>query len=93
MPVASWVLGGIGVAATASFVGFALAGKSAQSNELEACKPNCSSRAIDAVFREYLVADISLGVAVVSLAVATVLAVRGVRPRTTSAVLGSWSFR
>jgi hypothetical protein len=56
-------------AALGSFTYFALSGRSVQ-NDLELCKPNCENRAdIDRMRSRYLIADISLGVALVSLGV------------------------
>jgi hypothetical protein len=61
---------GIGVVGLAGFVTFASLGKSEQ-RELEAtCAPDCVRGDVDAVRTKYLVADVSLGVAVVSLGVA-----------------------
>jgi hypothetical protein len=65
-PAAAYVLGGVGVLAIGSFVGFALAGKSAES-ELDGCKPYCTQSQADKMRLRYLIADISLGVGVVAL--------------------------
>jgi len=73
LPVGFWVASGVGAAALVSFGAFALAGHAKQST-LEGCSPNCSSNNqadYDAMRREYLIADISLGVAVASAGVAT----------------------
>lgn len=67
-PVAAYVLGGIGVLALGSFAGFALAGKSAES-DLDGCKPYCSQSQADKMRLRYLIADVSLGVGVVALGV------------------------
>jgi hypothetical protein len=68
VPVAGWVLGGLGVVGVATFV--ALRSK-AQSDlhELERdCSPYCSDRQRDAGKRKTLAADISLGVGIAALA-------------------------
>ncbi|HYQ28102.1 MAG TPA: hypothetical protein VER04_12820 [Polyangiaceae bacterium] len=73
LPTGFWVASGVGAAALASFGTFALLGHGKQSTLAE-CSPNCSdsSRAdYDAMHRDYLIADISLGVAVASAGVAT----------------------
>jgi hypothetical protein len=67
--VPSYVLGGVGAAAAASFAYFAISGHSGF-NQLEQCKPNCSRSDVRDVRTKYLVADVSLGVSVVALAAA-----------------------
>jgi len=73
LPPGFWVASGVGAAALLSFGAFALAGHGKQST-LDHCAPNCSSinhADYDAMKRDYLIADISLGVAVASAGVAT----------------------
>ncbi|MEZ4221924.1 MAG: hypothetical protein R3B13_13410 [Polyangiaceae bacterium] len=66
-----WVFAGFGVVALGSFTYFALSGKSDQ-NDLESrCAPNCKQSEADSLNQKYLIADISLGVAVLSLGAAT----------------------
>jgi hypothetical protein len=65
-PTAAYVLGGVGVAALGSFVAFAIAGKSAES-DMDGCKPYCVQSQADKMRLRYLLADISLGVSVVAL--------------------------
>lgn len=65
-PTMAYVLGGVGVAALGGFAAFAIAGKSAQS-AMDGCKPNCTQGKVDKMRRRYLLADISLGVGVLSL--------------------------
>lgn len=61
LPVASYVLGGVGVLAMGSFVAFRLLG-SAQYDQLERdCKPDCSTSQSDAVRQKYLISNVSLG--------------------------------
>lgn len=93
IPVSAWVLGGVGVAALGSFAYFGLTGRSKESSLSSSCAPRCSDDDIAGVRRSYLVADVSLGVSVVSLAVATVIAVTSqstvaVRPMTGGAFVG-----
>jgi hypothetical protein len=68
-PVASYVLGGIAVLGVASFTAFGLSGKSD-----EKCVPTCTRNEISDFRRSYLIADISLGVALVSAGAALWLA-------------------
>ncbi|WP_394837778.1 hypothetical protein LVJ94_12775 [Pendulispora rubella] len=72
-PVAAYVVGGVGVAALASFAFFGLKGISDYNHLKDTCDPNCSTSDTDAVKTKFLVADISLGVGVVALGVATYL--------------------
>src|SRR5262249_47654591 len=58
IPTESYVLGGAAAVATFSCAVFAIAGKSN-----EACAPNCSSSQVSALRRDYLIADMSLLVA------------------------------
>lgn len=73
LPAGFWVASGVGAAALVSFGAFALAGHGKQST-LDGCSPNCSPNSqanYDAMRRDYLIADLSLGVAVASAGVAT----------------------
>jgi hypothetical protein len=79
VPTATWVLGGVSVLGLVSFAGFGLAGKSAES-----CVPNCTHSQVDDFRRDYLVADLSLGVAVVAGGLATYFLLTN-HPTTTTA--------
>jgi hypothetical protein len=57
-------LSGVAVVGLGSFGYFAIKGKGQQSDLEDTCKPNCSDSKIDDMYRSYLFADISLGVAV-----------------------------
>jgi hypothetical protein len=54
----TWVLGGVAIAGVASFIAFGLSGKADES-----CAPNCSRGQVDSLRREYLLADVSLVIA------------------------------
>ena len=64
------VVGGIGVLALGSFVIFGLGGKSAV-DDLQSCKPHCAETDVDKARTKLIIADISLGVGIVALGVAT----------------------
>jgi hypothetical protein len=61
-----FVLGGVGLAALGSFAFFAIDGQNKE-HDLRACAPRCASDRVSSMRSRYLLADISLGVAVVSL--------------------------
>lgn len=73
--VLPYVVGGVGLLALGSFVGFALDGKAAE-RDLEACKPNCTQAGVDHMRRSYLIADVSLAVAAVAVGVDTYLVLK-----------------
>jgi hypothetical protein len=73
-PIAAWVLGGVGVAAMATFAGFAIAGRM-QEDELAACAPACSGAEADVMYDRYLAADIALGIGVATLVASGVFAI------------------
>ncbi|MGC4067158.1 MAG: hypothetical protein QM784_21465 [Polyangiaceae bacterium] len=69
-PIVTYALAGVGGLGIASFVGFGLAGKSLE-HDLDKCAPNCTSHGTaDRMHTRYLIADISLGVGVLSLGAA-----------------------
>jgi hypothetical protein len=62
IPVASYLLGGAGLIGFGSFAFFGLRGSSRQTTLEEQCGPTCPRERGDPIRRDYLVADISLGV-------------------------------
>ncbi|MBX3221177.1 MAG: hypothetical protein KF795_11705 [Labilithrix sp.] len=72
-PTSVWVLGGVGVAATATFGALALHGMSRRSALEKECFGSCRQEQVDSIKTQLLVADVALGVGVVSLGVAAVL--------------------
>lgn len=65
IPTLTYVLGGLGIAATASFAYFAARGLSDRSSRCS--EAQCSDSDYDTIKREYLVADVSLGVAALAI--------------------------
>jgi len=63
----AYILGGVGVAGLASFGIFAASGYSKKTGTLDNCKPYCATSDVKAVRTDYLIADISLAVSLVSL--------------------------
>ena len=82
VPPAVWVLGGVSLVGLGGFTVFALRGK-----DTEGCAPGCTRDQVDSLRRDYLIGDISLGVAAVSLGVAAVLFLT--RPTVPPARLGA----
>ena len=78
VPVAAWVLGGVGVVGIGMFATFGIIGLN-QKSDAEApaseggCKPTCRDDEVSSIRTKLIVADISLGVGVVALGVATYL--------------------
>jgi hypothetical protein len=76
--VPAFVVGGIGVVGLGGFAIFGLSGNSAV-DDLKKCKPNCAQSDVDKARTKLIIADISLGVGVVALGIATYMLVT--RPR------------
>lgn len=68
--VPAFVVGGIGIVALGSFAIFGLGGKG-DVDDLQKCKPNCAEGDVDSARTKLIIADISLGVGIVALGVAT----------------------
>ncbi len=68
------MFGGIGAAAVGSFAIFAVQGRAAESALATSCAPFCTHADSTPIERDYLLADASLGVAIVSLGAALVIA-------------------
>jgi hypothetical protein len=69
----AWIVLGVAGAGAVTFGGFALGGRSLESDRASGCAPSCSDDAVSPVRRAYFVADVALGVALVSGAVAAIL--------------------
>jgi hypothetical protein len=74
IPAASWIAGGVGVAAGGVWAFFALTGKARESSLADSCAPGCSQSDIEGVSTRYLIADVAMAVTLVSLASAVVFA-------------------
>jgi hypothetical protein len=79
----AYVLGGLSLAAVGAFTYFAISGKSLENSLAGSCSPGCTDAQVAPVRRDYLAADLSLGVAAVSMGAALWLFFH---PSTTSAV-------
>jgi hypothetical protein len=75
VPLGSWIAYGVGVAALGAWGTFALLGRN-EDQSLDKCSPNCPStlqKDYDAMKRDYMIADISLGVAGAAAVAGTVI--------------------
>ena len=74
LPVLPIVFVGVGVVAMTSFAYFGLTGRGDVSNLRDTCAPHCAQTDVDAAKSKLLIADVSLGISIVSLAAAAVWA-------------------
>lgn len=72
IPTATYVLGGVGVAALGAFAIFQIVGRNEYS-DLESCKPNCRTADVDSARQKFVFSAVSLGISVVTLAAAAYL--------------------
>jgi hypothetical protein len=86
-PAAAWVLGGVGIVALGSFGYFALRGNAKENDLEEKCAPRCTDSQADELYRNYLIADVSLGVGVVALGAATYLFVTAAKSKAESVAI------
>jgi hypothetical protein len=85
-PLPSIVLGAVGAAALVSMTAFWISGRSGFSSLETSCSPSCDPSRVDPVRAELVVGDVSAGVALVSLGLATWFYFG--RPRTTAPSVG-----
>ncbi len=89
VPVTVWIVGGLGLAALGTAGYFEYASLHDEQTLRSTCAPRCSSDAADTVTRERTIAEIGLGIGILSLGVATWLFLtRPASPVRTTA----WSF-
>lgn len=77
IPVASWVLGGVGVVGLGLFATFGAIGLSEKSDAEDpaaGCAPSCTDDEVSSIRGKFLVADISLGVGIAALGAAVIVA-------------------
>jgi hypothetical protein len=71
-PIATWVLGGAGIASIAVGTVFEIMGLSKKS-DLEACKPDCAAEDADAMTRSFVIGDAAIVAGSVALGAAIVV--------------------
>ncbi|MDP8999834.1 MAG: hypothetical protein M3O46_06960, partial [Myxococcota bacterium] len=71
IPLATWVFGGIAVAAFGTEAYFGLSGLSDRSNAMHRCAPNCAPSERDSIQTKFIIADVALGAGIVSAGLAT----------------------
>jgi hypothetical protein len=77
LPAATYVLGGVGVAALGAFAYFGWRAKHDSDSMHDKCAPACAHEDVTALKTKLVVADVALGVGVAAVAGATFFAVRG----------------
>jgi hypothetical protein len=90
-PIATYVFGGIGLAALASFAIAGGIGASDATTLKNGCYPNCLQDAVDHANTELAFADVSLGIAIACAAVATVWWLVAPRTITKTTALAPWT--
>jgi hypothetical protein len=92
--ILSYVIGGVGLVATGSFAYFGIEGRSQASTLAQGCgaTKSCTDAQVDPVHAELVAADVSLGIAIVSLGAAAWLFFSHPNSAATKATTGS-SFR
>jgi hypothetical protein len=73
IPLASYIFAGVAIVGGVNFAAWGLSSKSLVSNMEDNCAPDCQQTYIDRARTRALVADVSLGIGVASLATATVI--------------------
>lgn len=77
VPATAWVLGGVAIAGFGSFAFFGLSARSDLADLRSSCAPDCAPSSRDAAHDKAMIADVSLGVALVAtIATAVILATR-----------------
>lgn len=76
IPTATWIFGGVGLAALGSFAFFAATGLAEKDRLRETCSPRCNDDHLAGLRTRYVAADVSLAVSVVALGLATYFFVR-----------------
>jgi hypothetical protein len=73
IPVLTYVLGGVALAGAGGFAAFALSGQSEKKSLESSCRPICTDEELEPVRTRFMLADASLGIAVVSAVASGVL--------------------
>jgi hypothetical protein len=73
VPATAFVAGGLGALTLGGFVVFAASGYSAEKSRLEPCRGHCLDSDVSAVRSKYILADVFLGLSIVSFGVAAYL--------------------
>ena len=79
VPPGAYVLGGVAIAGLAAFGLFAYLGKHDEKDLAGSCAPHCASSDVSPVKRDYAIADVSLGVALVAGVAAVIVALPALR--------------
>jgi hypothetical protein len=75
VPTASWVLGGLSVAAFGALAGFGYSAKSAVDEMRTTCAPDCAPERVDAARRDLIIANVGLSVGAAALGTAVLITI------------------
>jgi hypothetical protein len=89
-PIATFVFGGLGIAALATFAIVGGVGASDANNLKNTCYPGCPQSDVDRANTELAIADVALGITVACAAIATVWWLVAPRTTTKTVALTSW---
>jgi hypothetical protein len=76
-PALAWIFGGIGIVGIGAFTGLAISGSSEKDRLRGVCSPNCTDDQVGSVKGQYIAADVSLGIGIVALGLATYFFLKG----------------
>jgi hypothetical protein len=76
-PAGAWVFGGVGLASLATFGALGIHGMSRRSSLRDECFGQCKQSQVDSIKSELMIADVALGVGIVSLGVSAALFLTG----------------
>jgi len=77
IPTGAWVFGAVSLVSFAGFAYFGLSGRADKQKLIEECAPYCNKDDEQPARTKFILADVSLGVGIVSLGVATVFLLTG----------------
>lgn len=88
VPILAFVAGGVAALGFGSFAVFSIKGKGTEDDLAKTCAPTCAAKDVSPVKRDYVIADVSLGVGIFALAAAVVMALPALTSSGKTARLG-----
>ena len=87
-PASAWIFGGVGVASVATFGALAIHAVQRRSDLEQQCFGSCRQEDVDSIKTQLAIADVALGVGLVSLGISAVLFLSGGRSKSTTIGIG-----